>query len=43
MAASDRNFFCKLKDFKRITMQADKTDTSFAAAIYLAAAVLNSK
>ena len=37
------NFFCKLKEFKRIAMQADKTDTSFAAAIYLAAAVLNSK
>jgi transposase len=27
------NFFCKLKDFKRIAMRADKTDGSFAAII----------
>ena len=27
------NFFCKLKEFKRIAMRADKTDTSFAAII----------
>jgi hypothetical protein len=25
------NFFCKLKEFKRIAMRSDKTDTSFAA------------
>ena len=25
------NFFCKLKEFKRIAMRADKTDQSFAA------------
>ncbi len=37
------NFFAKLKDFKRIAMRADKTDQSFGAAIYLAAAVLNSR
>ena len=37
------NFFCKLKEFKRIAMRADKTDTSFSAAIYLAAAVINSR
>jgi len=37
------NFFCKLKEFKRIVMRADKTDTSFAATIHLAAAVLNSR
>ena len=37
------NFFCKLKQFKRIAMRADKTDTSFAAAIHLAAAVINSR
>jgi transposase len=37
------NFFCKLKDFKRIAMRADKTDRSFAAMIYLAAAVINSR
>ncbi len=36
------NFFCKLKEFKRIAMRADKTDTSFAAIIDLAAAVINS-
>ncbi|PYE30392.1 transposase [Rhizobium sp. PP-F2F-G38] len=37
------NFFCKLKEFKRIAMRADKTDTSFTAAIYLAAALINSR
>ncbi|TAN19193.1 MAG: IS5 family transposase [Rhizobiaceae bacterium] len=37
------NFFCKLKEFKRIAMRADKTDTSFAAIIHLAAAVINSQ
>jgi transposase len=37
------NFFCKLKEFKRIAMRADKTDTSFAAFIHLAAAVINSR
>src|ERR1039457_2212587 len=35
------NFFCKLKEFKRIAMRCDKTDQSFAAMIYLAAAVIN--
>ena len=37
------NFFCKLKEFKRIAMRADKTDESFKAIIHLAAAVINSK
>lgn len=37
------NFFCKLKDFKRIAMRACKTDQSFSAMIYLAAAVINSR
>lgn len=37
------NFFCKLKEFKRIAMRACKTDSSFEAFIYLAAAVINSK
>jgi transposase len=37
------NFFCKLKEFKRIAMRADKTDQSFAAMIYIAAAVIHSK
>jgi transposase len=37
------NFFCKLKEFKRIAMRADKTDQSFAAFIHLVAAVINSR
>ena len=37
------NFFCKLKEFKRIAMRADKTDSSFAAFIHLAAAVINAR
>ena len=37
------NFFGKLKEFKRITMRADKTDRSFAAMIHLAAAVIHSR
>ncbi len=34
-------FFCKLKDFKRIALRACKTDSSFSAMIYIAAAVIN--
>ena len=37
------NFFCKLKEFKRIAMRSDKTDQSFAAMIYIASAVINSR
>ena len=37
------NFFCKLKEFKRIAMRADKTDLSFTANIYLAAAIIHSR
>ena len=37
------NFFAKLKEFKRIAMRADKTDSSFAAAIYLVAAFIHSR
>ena len=37
------NFFCKLKEFKRVAPRADKTDRSFEAMIYLAAAVINSR
>jgi transposase len=37
------NFFCKLKEFKRIAMRADKTDQSFTAMINLAAATINSR
>jgi len=37
------NFFCKLKEFKRIAMRSDKTDTSFEAMVYLGGAVINSR
>jgi len=37
------NFFCKLKEFKRIALRSDKTDQSFAAMIDLAATVINSR
>jgi transposase len=37
------NFFCKLKEFKRIAMRSDKTDRSFSAIIHLAAAVIHSR
>jgi transposase len=36
------NFFMKLKEFKRIALRADKTDTSFKAMIYATAALINS-
>lgn len=37
------NFFCKLKEFKRIAMRACKTDQSFTAMINLCSAVINSR
>jgi transposase len=37
------NFFCKLKEFKRIAMRSDKTDQSFAVMIFLVSAVINSR
>jgi transposase len=37
------NFFGKIKEFKRIALLADKTDQRFAAMLYLAAAVRNSR
>ena len=37
------NFFCKLKEFKRIAMRSDKTDGSFAAMIYACAAAINAR
>lgn len=38
------NFFGKLKDSKkRIAMRSDKADSSFAAAIHLAAAVIHTR
>lgn len=37
------NYFCKLKEFKRIAMRSDKTDSSFASMIYLCSSVINSR
>ena len=37
------NFFCKLKEFKRIAMRSCKTDTSFSAMISLSSALINSR
>jgi len=37
------NFFCKLKEFKKIAMRSDKTVTSFTAMTYATAAVINSR
>ena len=37
------NYFCKLKEFKRIAMRSDKTDSSFTAMICLCASVINSR
>ncbi len=37
------NFFCKLKEFKRVAMRSCKTDSSFAAMIYLGSALINSR
>jgi transposase len=37
------NFFCKLKEFKRIAMRSEKTDISFTAMIHLTAAVIHSR
>jgi len=37
------NFFCKLKEFKRIAMRSEKTDRSFSAMIHLCSAVINSR
>jgi transposase len=34
------NYFQRLKEFRRIATRYDKTDTSFAAALYLVAAIL---
>ena len=37
------NFFCKLREFKRIAMRVYKTDQSFKALIHLCSAVINSR
>jgi transposase len=34
------NFFCKIKEFRRIATRYDKTDTSFSAFIQLVGSVL---
>ena len=31
------NYFCKLKEFKRIAMRCDRTDSGFSAVLYLCA------
>ncbi len=37
------NFFCNIKEFRRIATRYDKTDTSFAAAIHLVGSFLTLK
>lgn len=37
------NYFCKLKEFKRIAMRSDKIDSNFAAMIYICVSVINSR
>ena len=37
------NYFQKLKEFKRIAMRSDKTDTSYSAMINLCAGIINSR
>ena len=37
------NFFGKLKEFKRVAMRSDKTDSSFGAMITLGATIINSR
>ena len=37
------NFFCDLKDFKRVAIRSDKTDDSYKAMIFAAATVLESR
>ena len=37
------NFFCYLKDFRRIALRSNKTDQRFSAMIYACAALINSR
>ena len=37
------NFFCRIKQFKRIARRADRTGQSFAAMNYLVATVIDSR
>jgi transposase len=34
------NYFCKLKEFKRVAFRSDKTDKSYSAMIYLSATAI---
>ena len=34
------NYFCKIKEFKRIAFRSDKTDASYQAMIYAAATII---
>jgi transposase len=34
------NYFCKLREFKRVAFRSDKTDNSYSAMIYLAATAI---
>lgn len=34
------NFFCSLKEFRRVATRYDKTDASYAGAVYLVGAYL---
>ena len=43
MASPGRDLFGKLKEFKPISLRAEKTDQSFAAMIHLATAVMRSR
>ena len=37
------NFFCKMREFKRIALRSDKTDQSFEAMIHLSSAIINTR
>jgi len=37
------NFFCFLKDFRRIALRSCKTDTSYSAFISLCSAIINAR
>jgi hypothetical protein len=43
MASPARKLFLQAEGFKRIALRTDKTDQSFAAMIYIAAALINSR
>lgn len=37
------NFFCKLKEFKRIALRSDKTDACFSAMLFACAGLINAR